>query len=243
VILEGQGADEYLAGYGSFHIAHMTGLLKEFKFFNFLKAYKGYKETRVGTIKSDIKVMLKIIFRKLFRVKQKGSSFFNFNLQKESVIVRNQNNVEEVHKTRFKIMRSILHSVDRVSMANSIETRVPFLDHNLVEYAFQLPFKYKIRNGVRKYILRESMKNVIPNQIYKRQDKMGFSSPEELWLKNNLKNIFKDELKEAGKIPFVDSKSVDKYLQLFLKGEVKLDKALIRLINFNHWIKVFKIKY
>jgi asparagine synthase (glutamine-hydrolysing) len=61
---------------------------------------------------------------------------------------------------------------------------VPFTDdHRLVEYVFNIPAVYKIRKGVSKYLLREAMKDFIPQKVYTREDKMGFNTPHNAWLK------------------------------------------------------------
>ena len=67
-------------------------------------------------------------------------------------------------------------------MAHSIESRFPFLDHNFVEYIFSLPDRFKIRDGITKKILRDSLKNFLPNSIFSRKDKIGFISPQTKWL-------------------------------------------------------------
>lgn len=75
---------------------------------------------------------------------------------------------------------------DRNSMANSIESRVPFLDHRLVEKSMQIPVSLKIRKGVQKYILREAMRNIVPELILKRKDKIGFGTPTVEWTTTQL---------------------------------------------------------
>lgn len=81
------------------------------------------------------------------------------------------------------ILRSLLSYEDKNSMAFSIETRLPFLDVRLVEYVLALPELQKIRNGVRKHVLREALKGVIPHSILGRKDKIGFATPESAWQK------------------------------------------------------------
>ena len=73
-------------------------------------------------------------------------------------------------------------------MAFSIETRLPFLDYRLVEYVFSLPSHQKIKGGVTKVILRNAMKDILPEEVRKRKDKMGFVTPEGIWFATSLKN-------------------------------------------------------
>ena len=79
-------------------------------------------------------------------------------------------------------------------MAFSIESRVPFLDYRLVEFLAVLPLRQKIRNGVTKYILRKAIKGLVPEQIRCRMDKMGFVTPEEVWMKEGLRPFVLDIL-------------------------------------------------
>lgn len=83
---------------------------------------------------------------------------------------------------------TLLHGEDRMSMAASVESRVPFLDHELVEFAFSLPSSYKIRNASGKHVHRMAMRNTVPKAIFTRKDKAVFGSPFlALWLRGPLK--------------------------------------------------------
>ncbi len=76
----------------------------------------------------------------------------------------------------------LLHWEDRNSMAHSIEARVPFLDHRLVEFCFRLPFDYKVNGASTKDVLREAMRGVLPEKVLDRRDKIGFrAEPEAAW--------------------------------------------------------------
>ncbi len=85
-------------------------------------------------------------------------------------------------------LHELLMKQDQMSMAASIESRVPFLDHKLVEYTAKLPEKFKIRKGETKWILREAMKGILPDEILTRS-KMGFPVPIGSWLRNEYKHI------------------------------------------------------
>lgn len=80
----------------------------------------------------------------------------------------------------------ILVKVDRASMANSLETRAPLLDHRIIEFAYRLPLEYKFGNGVSKKVLREVLYRHVPKQLVDRP-KMGFSIPLAAWLRNELR--------------------------------------------------------
>ncbi len=83
----------------------------------------------------------------------------------------------------YETVPATLRPEDRNSMAFSIETRSPFLDYRLAEFAFALPNHYKIRNGLGKWIIREGMKGILPEVVRTRLDKQGFNAPTIHWFR------------------------------------------------------------
>lgn len=112
---------------------------------------------------------------------------FNFDTFQKKLIVDKMMR----HDFEYYLPDDILTKVDRMSMVNSLETRAPFLDKNVVKFAYSLPVQYKIKNGITKYILKESFKNDLPNNILYRP-KQGFVVPLAKWFKGELNNYFKD---------------------------------------------------
>ena len=96
---------------------------------------------------------------------------------------------------------ALLRYEDRNSMAHSVETRLPFLDHRLVEYAFRLPDKVKLHGGVSKLILRRTMRGIVPDMILDRRDKIGFATPERDWLLGPLSGVIRERFSQAQPIP------------------------------------------
>jgi asparagine synthase (glutamine-hydrolysing) len=87
----------------------------------------------------------------------------------------------------------LLIKADKMTMANSVELRVPFLDHKVVEFAANVPSKYKVNGRTTKYLLKETLKNVVPEQILARK-KTGFPVPYERWLRNEMKDSIQEVL-------------------------------------------------
>ena len=91
------------------------------------------------------------------------------------------------------LANDMLVKVDMMSMANSLEVRVPFLDHKLVEYAFQLPQQYKIDSHMRKRIVQDAFRDILPAQLYRRP-KHGFEVPLLKWFRKDLRSLIQDDL-------------------------------------------------
>ena len=162
-------------------------------------------------------------------------------IKKTQQVPRIYKSVHEIAISRLRILRSILFYVDRISMASSVETRVPFLDYRLVEFCLSLPINLKINDGLQKYILRKAMKDIIPKKIYNRTDKMGFSSPESVWAKNDLKEFFSNHIEDIRNIPFLNYSFIKNRFDQFIKGREPYDNIFWRLISFKRWLEIYNI--
>lgn len=142
----------------------------------------------------------------------------------------------------FTNLPMLLHYEDRNSMAFSIEARAPFLDYRLVEFIHSLPDETKIHNGETKYILRKSMANILPVKILNRFDKMGFVTPEEVWLKENPEK-FKQELQNTVELSkgFI-SQNILSYFEKMVEGKKPFNFSIWRFIVFGRWLKVFNVQ-
>lgn len=95
------------------------------------------------------------------------------------------------------LLPALLQVEDRMSMAHGIESRVPFLDKSLVEFAATIPANVKMKDGNLKYILRESMRKYVPDRVLDRKDKMGFPTPFAKWAKNETRDYIMDILSSS----------------------------------------------
>ncbi len=130
----------------------------------------------------------------------------------------------------------MLTKVDWMSMKNSLEVRTPFLDHRVVEMAFQMPGSLKIKNGKTKYILKETFKDLLPPSIYRRP-KAGFEVPISRWLKNELKFLLDQYLAEnrIQNQGIFDSKIIKQLVGQHLSGKTDTSWMLWNLIVFQSW--------
>ncbi len=134
----------------------------------------------------------------------------------------------------------MLTKVDWMSMKNSLEVRVPFLDHRLVEMAFQMPGSLKLKNGKTKYILKEAFKDLLPPRVYRRP-KAGFEVPISRWLKNELKFLLDQYLSE-NKIQnqgIFDPEIVKHLVEQHLRGKTDTSWMLWNLIIFQCWFETY----
>jgi len=256
VLLDGQGSDEALAGYipykwylllDSFSNKNPVYLLKNS--LGLFKSVKGYKDY---TNLSYYKILKRLVASK-FISKEKVKSNRSFYLKKE-FIDKYKDNLKLNYSNRFgsRLENKLYHDVyysslprllqyeDRDSMAFSLESRVPFLDYRFVEFIFSLPVSNKIKNGWTKYILRKAMKDILPEKIRCRKDKMGFVTPQDMWL-----NIIEGEIRDTfnskdflGR-PYIDSNGVSELLEKYYGGDNSLSNTVWKLFCIEIWMRVF----
>jgi asparagine synthase (glutamine-hydrolysing) len=118
-------------------------------------------------------------------------------------------------------------------MAFSVESRVPFLDHRLVEFAFRLRTEDKVRGAETKHILREALAGILPEAIRRRTDKKGFVTPgENKWLRGPLKHLLKKPLDDLG---LLNRKKCEALLAAYRKGDNRHAALVWRLAVLNYW--------
>lgn len=131
------------------------------------------------------------------------------------------------------LLRALLHVEDRMSMAHGVESRVPFLDHPLVEFAATMPSNIKFKDGALKKILLSSMRHLLPEGILQRKDKMGFPVPLNCWLKHDLKDFLYDlfSSQSAKCRPYFNQNQLLKNLE----GESKFGRKIWGLLSLELW--------
>ncbi len=123
---------------------------------------------------------------------------------------------------------------DKSSMAFSVECRFPFLDYRVVEYALNLPFEFKIHNGITKYVLRESMKELLPQEVYNRKDKIGFAIPDEKFGESDYKKRFIQIVMDSASDEF-DFINKEKFYSTYQQNGVKPDWKFWKTVSVQLW--------
>ena len=135
------------------------------------------------------------------------------------------------------LSNDILTKVDRASMINSLEVRVPILDHELVELAFMIPSNLKIYNTNKKYILKETFKELLPNRIISHK-KMGFSLPLEKWFKDDYKDyVFENLVNNSHLENYFKKNQVRNIIASHYKGMRDYSSKIWSLLFLNEWLK------
>jgi asparagine synthase (glutamine-hydrolysing) len=134
----------------------------------------------------------------------------------------------------------LLMKQDQMSMAASIESRVPFLDHHLVEFAAALPARLKLRGFSTKWILREAVKDLLPASILTRR-KMGFPVPFALWMKGPAQRLAREILLDPRTVQrgIIDRRGVERLLGAHATGETEGGDAIWSLLNLELWYRTF----
>ena len=138
----------------------------------------------------------------------------------------------------FSLAGDMLVKADRMSMANSLEVRSPFLDKDLVEYVFSIPGKLKIGNFTGKKILKETFKNRLPKWSMS-QPKKGFEIPIADWLRSNLKSMVDDSCSKNNleKLGIIDHSIVDEWRQGLYSGKRDTSWQLWTIISYKQWLE------
>ncbi len=134
------------------------------------------------------------------------------------------------------LLDDLLMKVDKMSMANSLEVRAPFLDHRLIEYSFTLPDELKIQGDIVKLLLRESFTDLLPASILN-WEKHGFNLPMHIWLRGDLKELVMDTLnpntlRQGG---LLNANVMTSVLDQFINHNVPCERLVYSLYVFQQW--------
>ena len=195
VLLDGQGADEVLAGYHKYYKWYWQQLYRQKKLGKSgeLAAARSLGATEPFNLKNKIAALFPEFAAAMLQTSKAKKATQLPHLNADFVQLHKKNfyyslpthpdlNGALFYNTFVYGLEELLRMADRNSMAHSVEVRLPFLNHNLVEFLFSLPPHFKIQNGWTKWLLRKSMEEALPKEIVWRKDKVGFEPPQLKWM-------------------------------------------------------------
>lgn len=257
VLLSGQGSDEISGGYFHASYRYYADLLRSLRLKKFGREIPAMLSTNILQSLARIgKIGLSTAMPEsaLYRLEFQHYRFDPFNKDFRQNAALNHgilDRISDIPASRltnflYNMMRNtsiqtLLHFEDRMSMGNSVESRVPFLDHRLVELVFTLPSEYKIKPPMQKVIHREAMKDIVPREIYERRDKGIFSSPfYRKWMRDELTGYIRDIIysKEFRQRGIWQLDLIHEKWQGFQKGKMADAEMLFNVIALETWARV-----
>ena len=266
VVLGGQGGDEIFGGYARYLIAYFEQCIRasidgSYKNGNFIVTIESIVPN-LGVLREYAPLMKQFWAEGLFgphderyfrlidrsadvanevrweeldreRVKSAYSAIFN-NVRN----VRHESYFDSMTHFDFKtLLPALLHVEDRMSMAHGLESRVPFLDHPLIEFLATVPSNVKFEGGRMKHLLKQAYSGVIPKEIAERRDKMGFPVPLSQWLQGELRDFVNDLFRSqrARSRPYVNSEAI----LAGLDGSQKFSRKLWGFLSLELWQRAY----
>ena len=256
VVLSGEGADELFAGYNEYADALPQRIYRKLPFGLRHKLYLKYKDRKhfrgqtiilkYGQKVEDryigpAEIMSDELANSLVTSKYKNSETSRDLTKKYYDEVKNMDDVSKRLYLDMKmwIVEDILLKADKMTMANSIELRVPLLDKKMWELARTIPVKHKVHNEITKYAFRRAAKNKLPEDWAKRR-KLGFVVPFVLWIKEEkyykiVKEVFnKDFVSE-----FFDKDKINKLLDDHFNGITNNGRKVYTIYTFLKWYEIY----
>ena len=255
VLLEGQGADELLAGYDGYPGSRLRSLIEEgnvigaYKFLQDWSKWPGRNKTvAIKNLISDLMPhRTQGVLRTLngmppipkwlnAEVLLDEGVYCQHPKQKHELTTSGRRVVAELASTLSKRgLPHLLRHSDRNSMAFSIENRVPFLTIPMADLMLSLPESYLIsQEGETKSVFRSAMKGIVPDEILYRKDKVGFETPELKWMIEH-EQLFKKWLQQDLGLPFLNQKEIVKLFEDIVRGRKAFSWQAWRWINFCRW--------
>ena len=251
VMLDGQGGDEILAGYRAFFGYRLSDLLRAGRLTEAageLRAFAGVNGSRWAAV-ALVNPHVSDRFRLAARSRLRGSATLAAPELRRLEPAGGENGAVFPDRLRRQLhlvltrrgLPELLRYEDRNSMAHSLEARVPFLDHRLVELAFALDGSELIRRGETKSVLRRALADLLPPTVRARRDKLGFVTPERRFLRGSLGELAGDVFasRRFAERGFVDAAAARERLALHRRGKLDAGFELWRALNAELWARRF----
>jgi asparagine synthase (glutamine-hydrolysing) len=258
VTLDGQGADELLAGYGGYPGPRLNSLIERGDIRGLLRLVMRWGR---APGRSRRQAVLALLGQRVpARLRSAALSLVNRSVSPDWLdrrVLRDQGvRIEDpclprssegagrrlVEALRGSLtergLQSLLRHGDRNAMRWSVESRVPFLTVPLAEFLLSLPEEYLLsEQGDTKHVFRRAMRGIVPDAVLDRKDKIGFATPEQDWFIKIAPTV-REWLADAPQLPFIRREVLRKRFDATLAGERPLDGTLWRFINFYRWFRI-----
>ena len=254
VVLSGEGADEFFGGYNYYReevdykfynklpycVRHIIGkiasIFPEGRGFNFLvRRGEKLENSYIGVNRNFSSKMAKKVLKNNYELKAIDVTKDIYNEFK------NYSNIDKMQAIdiNFWLMKDILLKADRMTMASSIEGRVPFIDKEVFKVASHLPFDYKVTKENTKVALRAAAKEVIPTEAYKKK-KLGFPVPVREWIKEcDFKEEVEKTLNSDVANKYFNTKIINKMFEEHINGKKDNYRKIWTIYTFIKWYQVF----
>jgi asparagine synthase (glutamine-hydrolysing) len=258
VLLSGEGSDEVFGGYGLYQ--RMLMMEKGYPFLRFLKWFPRHLGSgdRISKYMDWVSSPLAARYRgtsadvtERIRGSFYSADYLRYveeNRYTDQVFSEYFDDVAHCDKlsqllyvdSKTWLPDDLLLKADKMTMTASVELRVPFLDHEIVEFVSSLPANYKIRNGEGKFILKKVMEGLLPQEIIYRK-KMGFTVPTERWFAGELLEPAKDiilggRLMNTG---WFQKKYLENMFERHRRGKEDYSRRIFSLLVLYHWLNIF----
>ena len=254
VVLSGEGADEFFGGYNYYReevdmkfynklpyfIRHMIGkvasIFPEGRGFNFLvRRGEKLENSYIGVNRNFSEKIASKVLNKKYNLKAKDVTKEVYNEFKNDTNIHKMQAID----INFWLMKDILLKADRMTMANGLEGRVPFIDKEVFKVAASLPLDYKVTRENTKVALRNAAKEVIPTDAYKKK-KLGFPVPIREWLKDDdvykkVKDAFNNDVSKK----YFNNKLINKMLDEHKVGKKDNYRKIWTIYSFLTWYQIY----
>lgn len=255
VLLDGQGADELLLGYPRYIGSKLADLIRHGHWGTGIREWRAWRRVHGGLPQAALANLAQGLLphRLVQRLRARMTGAASWL---DPQFARDYGNgcpttdfpaeglsVLSAHRLRTLVqdLPALLHFADRNAMAFSVEARLPFLDHRLVEWLLRLPPELQLRDGITKRVLRDAMVEVLPEEVRLRTDKIGFATPEDHWLRNALRSeieaaLHSDSMRSR---PYWRMPVLKEWYRRYCNGQLSIGPTVWRWVNLEWWLRRF----